>query len=115
VLNLDCVQQVSNAARRHQFADCILRNSAGANAARSPNQNTLHGIANNLARNVARSTNSRSIKPSPFPIRRIAAGGVHGGLEATGQRLADLVARHERPLTMFRAGRMKLELLGYGL
>src|SRR5262249_21132947 len=96
---------------RYQFTECILRNSAGANAARSPNQNTLHSIADNLARNAARPAICRSIKATPFPPVGIAPGGVYCRLKAARQCLTDLVAGHEQPLARLCARGVKLGLL----
>src|SRR5262249_1191983 len=71
-------------------------------------------IANNLARDTARPAHSRSVKSSPLPPIRIPPGGVHGGLEASSQRLANLVARHEQAFAVLRARGMKLRLRGIG-
>src|SRR5262249_55671307 len=110
VLNLDRVQQVGNATRRHQFTDCIFRDSAGANTARSSNQNTLHCIAYNFARDTEGPAVCRSIKAFAFPRIGITPRCVYGGLEAASQRLANLVSRHEQALAMCGAGGMKLRL-----
>jgi hypothetical protein len=39
---------------------------------------------------------------------------VHGGFEAAGNRLAELVAGHQQPLARARSGGVEFALLGVG-
>src|SRR5262249_38969195 len=93
VVDLDGIEEVSNSACCYQLADCVLRNSAGANGAGSPNQNTLDSIADNLTRDTARPAHSRSVKSSALPPMRIPPGCMHGRLEAAGQASLPSYAR----------------------
>src|SRR5262249_50815567 len=104
-------EQVRDAAGRHQLADCILRNSASANTARSPDENTLNSIANNLARDTTGPSDCWPIKAASFPIRGVTSRCVHGGFHAAGQRLADLIAGHKQALAVGSARGMEFKLL----
>src|SRR5262249_2648983 len=96
---------------RYQFTECIFRNSAGADTARSPNQNTLHSIADNLARNAAGPSYRWSIKAAPFPPVGITASGVHSGFQHGPKGFADLAARHQQAFARLCAGGVKFNLL----
>src|SRR5262249_40772307 len=97
MLDLDYSNKIGNAASGDGFKDAILGNSAGADSARTPQQNALHRIPGNLAGYTAGPSHRWAVEPLALPPIWIAPGRVHGGFETAGQCLAQLIAgAHQR-------------------
>src|SRR5262249_16283040 len=111
MLDLDCVQQFMNAATRDQFGKGISRNCAAAFLAGTSHQDFLNGVTNNLARDAAGPADSWPVEAPPFPPVGVATCGMHGRLETTGQRFAELVASHQQTLAVGCARFVEFELL----
>src|SRR5689334_3244668 len=107
-MHLDRIEQVGSAATAYQFAQCVLWNSARANLARTPNQNLLHRVADNFARNTAAPADRRLIEAATLPPFGIAAGGVHRRLESARERLAQLITSHQQTFASLRVVKLTL-------
>src|SRR3954464_15452331 len=103
----DHIVEPRDAARRDEIDDALFGNSAGADLARTAEQNALHAAAQILAGAPANPADHRPVEAPAAPPLRIAPGHVHGDLEAAGERLAELVAGHQQPLAGGGAGGME--------
>src|SRR5262245_9094095 len=111
MLDLDCVQQFGNASSTDQLSNCLFRNRSSPFLANATNWNFLHRVAHNLASHTAGPANRRPVEPFALPPLGIPTGGVHCCLEAAGQCLPKLVARHQQTFTMGSASLVEFELL----
>lgn len=80
----------------------------------APDQDLLHCVADNFASDTTGPADNGTVEAFAFPPVGIATSGVHCRLEATRQRLAELIARHEQALTILGARRMEFDLFGIG-
>src|SRR5215467_4088443 len=110
MLDLDCVEQLGDAASGDQFGNGIFRDCSRAFLASASHQDFLNGVAYNLTSYATGPANSWPIEATTFPPIGIATSGVHRCLETTGQRLTQLVSSHQQTLTMCRACLMEFEL-----
>ena len=83
-------------------------------ARRIADQNALWIVPRALARNTAGPKPHRFIEHPAIPPIRISARKVHRPFEAAGQRLAQLIAGHEKAFIVRQARRVKLFLLRVG-
>src|SRR5262249_43741063 len=85
--DLDCTDQVRDAASRYGLKDCVFKNSPTTNVARSSEQQTLHRISSNLTGHAARPSDRWSVEAFSLEPIWIAASGVHGRFEAPLKRI----------------------------
>src|SRR5262245_35983765 len=100
MLDLDCVEQLGNAASGDQFGNGVFWNCSRALLANATDQDFLHGVSNNFACATTGPPSCWSVEAATFPPRRIPTSGMHCCLEAAGQRLPKLIASHQQTLAM---------------
>src|SRR5262245_46042245 len=111
MLDSDGIQQLGNAACRYKLNDGILPHRAASLLPGATDEDLLDSVPHDLAGDATGPTNCWLVEAFAPPVIGISAGSVHRGLEATGQRLAELIACHEKTLTVCSSSFMEFELL----
>src|SRR5262249_9375764 len=110
MLDLDGIEQVSNATGRYKLAKTFLRDCPCTASIRPTDKDALHCVSCRLSGRAASPCRYQSIKPIALKPSRISAGNVHAKLEPACRWLSMLIAGAQQPFAMSGACIVEVDL-----